>query len=79
MSALDEQYPHLAAWVKEAGSIEIGYNYSGYDPSFLRVIQYTDLVWSSDRSYASLDDAFAEMEKAITHWGHAQGSRLSEE
>ena len=76
MSALDEIYSHLVAWVKEVGSIEIGYNYSDHDPSFLRVIQYTDLVWSSDSSFASLEDAFAEMETTIAKWCEEQGITL---
>jgi hypothetical protein len=76
MSAFDEKYPHLALWVKESGSIEIGYNYMGHDQSLLRVIQYTDLIWSSDRTYASLDDAFAAMEEAIAQWCKEQGITL---
>ena len=78
MAAVNERYPYLSAWVKEAGSIEMGYSYSGYEHSFLRVIQYTDLIWSSDRTYASLDDALAEMEAAIARWCEEQGIMLGE-
>lgn len=78
MAVVDERYPYLSAWVKETGSIEMGYSYSGYEHSFLRVIQYTDLIWSSDRTYASLDDALAEMEAAIARWCEEQGIMLGD-
>jgi hypothetical protein len=77
-TTLDQKYPYLSAWVKEAGSIEIGYNNSGHDQSFLRVIQYTDLIWRSDHTYVSLDDVLSEMEAAIAQWCEEQGITLGE-
>jgi hypothetical protein len=74
----DERYPYLSAWVKQAGSIEIGYSYGGHEQSLLRIIHYTDLIWSDDRPYASLDDALAEMEAAIARWCEQQGITLEE-
>ncbi len=58
------------------GSIEIGYLYDAPDASFLRVIQYTDLIWSSDKHYASLDEALTEIEDAIANWCRDQGITL---
>ncbi len=72
----EEKYPFIAAWVKEMGPIEIGYLYDAPDASFLRVIQYTDLIWSSEMRYASLDKALAEMEDAIANWCDEQGITL---
>lgn len=77
-AALAERYPYLAAWVKEAGSIEIGYTYSGHEHSFLRVIQHTALIWSGDGLYVSLDDALAEIEAAIARWCEQQDITLEE-
>lgn len=73
-----ESYPQIAAWVREAGSIEIGYLYDVPDASFLRVIHYTELIWSSDRTYASLEEALAEIEAAITQWCVEQGITLGQ-
>lgn len=78
MSSLDETYPTLAAWVKQEGRIEIGYGYDANDRSFLRVIQYTDVIWCSDRTYTSLDEALAEMEEAIAQWCREQGISLGD-
>ena len=78
MFSLDEKYPHLLAWVREIGSIEIGYFYDAPESSFLRVIQYTDLIWSSDETYSSLEEAFAEMEAAIAKWCEEQGISLGD-
>jgi hypothetical protein len=78
MSSLDEKYPTLSAWVKQEGQIEIGYSYNPYDRSFLRVIQYTDLIWSSDHICPSLDEALTEMEEALAQWCEEQGITLGE-
>ena len=72
----EEKYPHLAVWVKEMGPIEIGYLSDAPDASFLRVIHYTDLIWSSEKPYASLDNALAEMEDAIATWCDEHGIPL---
>jgi hypothetical protein len=72
----EEKYPYIGAWVKEMGPIGIGYLYDAPDASFLRVIQYTDLIWSSEKHFASLDNAFAEMEEAIATWCDEQGIPL---
>jgi len=74
--SFEESYPTIAAWVREAGSIEIGYRYDVPDSSFLRVIQYTELIWCSDQTYASLAEALAAMEDAIVQWCAEQGITL---
>jgi len=79
MAFVNEKYPNMSAWVGKEGSIEIGYSYNPYDQSFLRVIQYTDLIWSSEHSYPSLDDAFAVIEQVIINWCDEQGISLIEE
>jgi hypothetical protein len=65
MKSFNEKYPYIAAWVQD-GTIEIGYN--DYDDVFLRVIYAGGVVWESNKSYASLDDAFDEMNTAIETW-----------
>ena len=72
----EEKYPYITAWVREMGPIEIGFLYDAPDSSFLRVIQYTNLIWSSDNRHASLDEALAEMEDAIAQWCDEQGIKL---
>lgn len=74
--AFVEKYPLLQAWVREVGSVEIGYLYDVPDASFLRVIHYTELVWSSDETFASLEEALAEIEHAIAQWCAEQGITL---
>ena len=62
MKSFNEKYPYVAAWVRD-GTIEIGYN--DYDDVFLRVIDAGGVVWESNKTYASLDDAFTVMNAAI--------------
>ena len=79
MPSFNQKYPNISAWTKKEGQIEIGYSYNSYDQSFLRVIQYTELIWSSDHLYPSLDDALAIMEQVIAKWCDEQGITLLEE
>lgn len=74
--SFEEKYPYLATWLQQEGQIQIGYSNSPYDSSFLRVIQFTELIWRSDHFYSSLDDAFTDMEKAIITWCAEQGITL---
>jgi len=59
--------------------IEIGYN--DYGDVFLRVIDVGGVVWESHETYASLDEAFKEMNTAIETWCTENGIefKLSEE
>jgi hypothetical protein len=73
MQNFDEKYPHVSAWVQD-GNIEIGHN--DYDKVFLRVMDAGGVIWESDKSYPSLDDAFAEMDAAIADWCEENGVEL---
>jgi hypothetical protein len=66
---LDDDYPHLAAWVYERGWIEIGQD--DYSRSFIRVLDEGGMVWEGKTRYPSLgvalraaDTALAELEAA---------------
>ena len=65
MKSFDEKYPYIAAWVQD-GTIEIGNN--DYDDVFLRVIDAGGVVWESNKTYSSLDEAFHEMNTGIETW-----------
>jgi hypothetical protein len=71
----DKTYPHIAAWVRQ-GSIQIGYTYSGYENTFLRVLDEGGIVWESSKRYDSLDAALADMEAGIAQWCSEQGIEL---
>jgi hypothetical protein len=71
-----EKYPYIVIWGREMGSVEIGYHYDVPDSSFLRVIHHTELIWSSDKPYLSLDEALAALENAIAKWCAEQGITL---
>ena len=73
MKLFDEQYPYIAAWVRD-GTIEIGYN--DYEDVFLRVIDPGGVVWESNKTYANLNDAFDEMNAAIKNWCTENGIEL---
>jgi hypothetical protein len=73
MPTFEEKYPHISAWILD-GRISIGCD--DYDPMFLRVIDPGGTVWESDRDYASLDEALADMEAGIAAWCAEQGIEL---
>ena len=43
---------------------------------FLRVMDAGGVVWESNKTYSSLDDAFIEMNKAIATWCTENGIEL---
>lgn len=73
MKSFDEKYPYIVAWVRD-GIIKIGYD--DYDDMFLRVMDAGGVVWESNKTYTSLDDAFIEMNKAIATWCTENGIEL---
>ena len=50
----EQNYPHIAEWVKSWGWIEIGDD--GMAGSFIRALDEGGMVWESDRTYQTLDD-----------------------
>ncbi|MCL4854085.1 MAG: hypothetical protein KJZ78_22225 [Bryobacteraceae bacterium] len=58
--------PHLWRWVKEFGTIEIGY--CSQTRSFIRVLDEGGLVWKGRRSYPTLDAALADAEAGVARW-----------
>ncbi len=72
MSIFEETYPHIAQWVKTWGWIEIGDDTMA--GSFLRALDEGGLVWESDRTYPTLDDALHDLETFLTAWMDEQGS-----
>lgn len=62
----DETYPHIAAWVKRHGWIEIGTDeYSG---SLIRVSDEGGVIWESGDSYPTVETALQECETALAAW-----------
>lgn len=63
LEASDERYPHLAAWVRDRGWIEIGsdeFSWSG-----IRILDSGGLIWESDEDYESLDATLAAADAVL--------------
>ncbi len=58
-----EQYPYLATWVREYGSIGIGLERSS--PSMVRIFDANGMVWESETYYATLDEALEAADEAL--------------
>lgn len=54
-SYLGESYPHIIGDDAMAGS-------------FIRALDEGGLMWESERTYATLDDAFQDLETALAAW-----------
>ena len=61
-----EQYPHIAEFVDDYGWIEVGYD--EFSEAFIRALDMGGAVWMGKSSYPSLDDALADLEKALAAW-----------
>ncbi len=69
-----ETYPYIARWVKEYGSVGIGYDAAS--DSFVRIIEQGGEMWRGEVQYDSLDAALQDLEKAA---GELMGESLDEE
>ena len=63
---LDATYPTIARWVMEYGWIEMGQD--DMSQSFVRALDEGALVWEGQEDYASLDDAFRDLEAGLVAW-----------
>ena len=78
-SSFEAVFPNITRWVKESGTIEIG-----YDPQtgrFVRAIDEGGVPWSGKSQYETVDQALQDLEKGIkatlsTHKPYAK-SRVS--
>lgn len=71
---IEQRFPHVAAWVREHGWIEIGQD--EFSASFMRVLEGGGMVWEGATSYASIEHALAAAEAGIERWMEQQGMRL---
>ncbi len=62
-SSFEAAYPNITLWVKDCGTVEIG-----YDPgtvSFIRAIDEGGVLWSGKSHYPALDDGFRDLEEGL--------------
>ena len=69
-------YPATAYFAREIGWIEIGHNYDGPLTSFLRAIDMGGMVWEGEDSYATMDEAFQDMERGLAEWMREVGIEM---
>lgn len=63
--SFEEQYPNIAAWVKD-GWIELGRD--DFSRSLVRVLDIGGMVWEGEEEYETVDEALSEAEAAISAW-----------
>ena len=70
---MEKLFPNVAYFVDEHGWIEFGYDEDSPLTSFIRALNAGGMVWEGDDSYANLDEAFADLERALGQWMEAEG------
>jgi len=63
MPTFSATYPNITKWTDSYGWIEIGEN--DYSKSFIRVLDIGGMLWESETSYKSLDEALNDLEWAL--------------
>ena len=69
--SVDEAFPHLTAWVKTHGWIEIGYDDA--QRSFIRALDSGGMVWEGRMAYATLESALQALDDAMAAWMKENG------
>lgn len=71
--SLDTRYPNIAYFVQAVGWIEIGHDDDSPLTSFLRALDAGGMVWEGQDDYATLDEAFENMEQGLGAWMREAG------
>jgi hypothetical protein len=61
--SVDEAFPHLTAWVKTHGWIEIGYD--DYQRSFIRALDSGGMICEGGMEYTTLESALQALDDAL--------------
>ena len=64
--SVDEAFPHLTAWVRTHGWIEIGYD--DYRRSFIRALDSGGMVWEGSQVCPTLESALQALDGALAVW-----------
>lgn len=70
--SIEDAYPYFARWVKTHGWVEIGYDDSGYEFSFVRALDPGGMVWEGAMSYPTVDAALQALNEALHTWMHEE-------
>ena len=62
-STFEAVCPNITRWVKERGTVEIGYDFN--TDSFIRAIDEGGMVWSGKSRYENLDAVFQDLEAGL--------------
>jgi hypothetical protein len=65
-----ERYPNIARWVQGYGWIELGEDLPGR--SFVLALDEGGVIWESDATYPTIDDALQALDAALATWMRAQ-------
>ncbi len=61
---IDNQYPALSEWILGgSGWIELGQD--EYSDSLIRILDIGGLLWESEKDYATLAEALADVDAAL--------------
>jgi hypothetical protein len=71
MASFSKSYPTINRWVEEQGWIEIGSD--EFSSSLVRALDPGGMVWESDASLDSIDEALEELEKELKSWFRTNG------
>jgi len=76
-SSFEAAFPNVTRWVKEFGTVEIGYD--PHTDSFIRAIDEGGIPWSGQSRYETVDDALQDLENGIraTLGTHEPSARVS--
>ena len=66
----DDNYPHVARWVRDFGWIAIGQD--DYSRSMVRAMDMGGMIWEGKTRYPSLDALLQDLDQALAAWFKAE-------
>ncbi len=73
MKSMEALFPNLSYFVDEYGWIEFGRDDDSPLTSLVRALNMGGMVWEGEDNYATLDEAFADLERALGEWMENEG------
>ena len=73
-TSFETRYPNITYFVDAVGYIELGRDADSPLTSLIRALDQGGMVWEGKDEYATLDEAFQDLEQGLGTWMQEEGN-----